>query len=689
MILCTKDVYWSQTFGSHKVTPLNKNFKVKEFDEEGYRKKLNSKYEYKLLNKRSRTNFIDILIEDKKTCLNIPDYDDWQEATDYVSKIAHKVLPETYFSEGRKVSILRSSEVNAFCFEDGTIYITIGMMALLSNEAELAAILAHEYGHMLHEDAYKEYQTFLNAYNNMLIPNPKLSEKSFSEKSISKELMQHETAADLMAVSLFNECSYSLNSAVSLLTKFKTLEDLGKRLKDYKSPRGKYIQTHPLANERIDHMKKQLPLMKPTANRSFLIDSALFFKVKKRSTDELIYLKFYNKDHYNCLATAYKELVKNPTDPFYSFFVFESLQRLLIADKTMENKYFITSEFHTTDKNKDGVPKLNNSSIKYQYVQGIFYNYGDIYPFDPELAAIHNCFTNNDTIEFVTYKEAYNYFYNGLKDKCKTCNYSLVLNDSVKDIISSNFDLNNEPEAILYNELVQAKNFKNTVASNTKIPMFLDDVIVSEGSVQYNQLTVSVSSFVREMFENKMSSQPTPFDHFFYQKLNFRDHNLMRIGFDFSEGYYYTTREKSDSKYRKAANLTNKYTVLQEFKKLSPEQLALASTFDYTKLIWVNIYSITKASVGDKTKDSDMFRGAKTTYRAVEERTTYYATVYCMDLASNTISSLTTDSYIKKETSGVMVNKISLTEFKNDNAEIFNHLFNDIIGISEKLIKNQ
>ena len=52
--------------------------------------------------------------------------------------------------------VLDSEEVNAFALPGGYIYITRGLMAYLNNEAELAAVLGHEIGHVTGRHAAKQ-----------------------------------------------------------------------------------------------------------------------------------------------------------------------------------------------------------------------------------------------------------------------------------------------------------------------------------------------------------------------------------------------------------------------------------------------------------------------------------------------------------------------------------------------------
>ena len=56
-----------------------------------------------------------------------------------------------------RFTILDSKEVNAFALPGGYIYITRGLMAYLKSEAELAAVLGHEIGHVTARHAVRQY----------------------------------------------------------------------------------------------------------------------------------------------------------------------------------------------------------------------------------------------------------------------------------------------------------------------------------------------------------------------------------------------------------------------------------------------------------------------------------------------------------------------------------------------------
>lgn len=54
--------------------------------------------------------------------------------------------------------VLKSEQVNAFALPGGFIYITSGLLRQLDNEAQLAAVLAHEVGHVAHRHSVQQLQ---------------------------------------------------------------------------------------------------------------------------------------------------------------------------------------------------------------------------------------------------------------------------------------------------------------------------------------------------------------------------------------------------------------------------------------------------------------------------------------------------------------------------------------------------
>ena len=83
---------------------------------------------------------------------------DSQELQDYVKNVGEKLSAKSHRPDLiYRFTVLDSKEVNAFALPGGYIYITRGLLAYLNSEAELAAVLGHEVGHVTARHAVRQY----------------------------------------------------------------------------------------------------------------------------------------------------------------------------------------------------------------------------------------------------------------------------------------------------------------------------------------------------------------------------------------------------------------------------------------------------------------------------------------------------------------------------------------------------
>ena len=84
-------------------------------------------------------------------------YDD-PELQNYVETVGKKLASQSHRSDLiYRFTVLDSREVNAFALPGGYIYITRGLMSYLNSEAELAAVLGHEIGHVTARHSVRQY----------------------------------------------------------------------------------------------------------------------------------------------------------------------------------------------------------------------------------------------------------------------------------------------------------------------------------------------------------------------------------------------------------------------------------------------------------------------------------------------------------------------------------------------------
>ena len=76
----------------------------------------------------------------------------------YVQTVGERLAARSHRSDlVYRFTVLDSEEVNAFALPGGYIYITRGMLALLNSEADLAAVLGHEIGHVTARHSVRQY----------------------------------------------------------------------------------------------------------------------------------------------------------------------------------------------------------------------------------------------------------------------------------------------------------------------------------------------------------------------------------------------------------------------------------------------------------------------------------------------------------------------------------------------------
>lgn len=85
-------------------------------------------------------------------------YDDLPALQTYVDEIGQKLAKNSHRPQlAYHFIVVDSPEVNAFALPGGYIYVTRGILAYLNSEAELAAVLGHEIGHVTARHSVQQY----------------------------------------------------------------------------------------------------------------------------------------------------------------------------------------------------------------------------------------------------------------------------------------------------------------------------------------------------------------------------------------------------------------------------------------------------------------------------------------------------------------------------------------------------
>lgn len=75
----------------------------------------------------------------------------------YLQSVMDRLFPE--FRGSINVRVIKSSQLNAFALPNGSIYLNLGLLVRMQNEAQLAMVLAHEAGHFIQQHSLKQRQS--------------------------------------------------------------------------------------------------------------------------------------------------------------------------------------------------------------------------------------------------------------------------------------------------------------------------------------------------------------------------------------------------------------------------------------------------------------------------------------------------------------------------------------------------
>jgi predicted Zn-dependent protease len=166
-------------------------------------------------------------------------------------------------------TVLNSSEVNAFALPGGTVCITRGLLHRMNSEAEFAAVMGHEVGHVAHKHSAR--QMGQNLLVGLVVAGLAYG-ASQSESEVATlgaqlgafggQLLMlsysrdHEREADQRGIEYALKGGYDPREMAGVFRIFKSLK------KGRETPA--WLSTHPLDDERIANVEKEVRARYPT-----------------------------------------------------------------------------------------------------------------------------------------------------------------------------------------------------------------------------------------------------------------------------------------------------------------------------------------------------------------------------------------------------------------------------------------
>jgi predicted Zn-dependent protease len=183
-------------------------------------------------------------------------YDD-APLTAYVQSVGNRI---TAICDRRDIdyhfAVIKSDEMNAFALPGGYIYIYTGLMKAVDDEAQLAAVLAHEVGHVTARHATERLTAMYGAQaavSLLLGENPAeyqlLLANIFSTTGFLAYSRANEYEADRLGTSYTSMAGYDPEGMAELLGKFVDTEA------SEPSKLEQWLSTHPPARDRIGRVE--------------------------------------------------------------------------------------------------------------------------------------------------------------------------------------------------------------------------------------------------------------------------------------------------------------------------------------------------------------------------------------------------------------------------------------------------
>ena len=183
----------------------------------------------------------------------------------YLNKIAKKLIANSISPDlSIKIKIVNDPNLNAFAFPNGVIYIHTGILARMDNEAQLAALLAHEITHSTHRHSLrvirsiKDRPAFIAAAQHTLEKIALIQEvarflgATGAMAAITGYTRDFETTADRVGLDLAVKANYDPREVLKLFEHMKREIEIEGIEEPF------FFGTHPNVQQRIENTQKWL-----------------------------------------------------------------------------------------------------------------------------------------------------------------------------------------------------------------------------------------------------------------------------------------------------------------------------------------------------------------------------------------------------------------------------------------------
>ncbi len=328
-------------------------------------------------------------------------YHNWSLIENYLHKVFDTIIsPQLKEKRNFYLFLKRSPQINASANDNGFLFINIGMLAHLRDEATLASVMAHEITHAVNFHSFNRYADVIQLQNNnpardFYIP---VLHNAFAKK--------YELVADSCSFQSMYRCGYNLKAVKNLFNIYLADEQRyihsvfssysKEKENDFLKFQRKY-SSHPMNEDRIKMANKYANRFNQGLNKNYIIDSVSFHYIKKIAQEECKKLLMEKCDYRECMRLSFIDYLYNSKNYKNLYYLIESIRRFLYLNPKALDKGFLSDDYSDKEFVYQNLSLLKKPVLLFQdSIQ------------QAELIK-HPLFSHKDT-SFNTYAQALNYF---------------------------------------------------------------------------------------------------------------------------------------------------------------------------------------------------------------------------------------------------------------------------------------
>jgi len=210
------------------------------------------------------------------------------EVVRYVNDLGHRLVQHEPVSADYPwmFKVVNSREINAFALPGGFIYVNRGAIEAAEDEAQLAGVMAHESGHVVMRHGTHQASQIMLAQMPLAMLGGMLGQSSSLVSQLAQmgigfgvnSVLLHnsrgaETQADEVGTYVLYHTGYT---PVAMAQFFQIIE------KKYPQRTIQFFSDHPVPENRIQNVDKEIPLLGPSLPGGGKNDSSEFQTIKKK-----------------------------------------------------------------------------------------------------------------------------------------------------------------------------------------------------------------------------------------------------------------------------------------------------------------------------------------------------------------------------------------------------------------------